>query len=204
MLELYYWPTPNGQKITIALEELGLPYRIIPVDITAGAQHEPAFLAISPNNKMPALVDSEAEGSPLSIFESGAILVYLAEKTGQLMPSDVAGRSRVLQWLFWQMGGLGPMMGQANHFVVYAGEKVPYAITRYTNEVKRLFVVMERQLSQTPFLAGDYSIADIAAYPWAKTWRRLGLSLESTPAVARWLDAVGSREAVKRGMGVKP
>jgi GST-like protein len=167
MITLYYWPTPNGHKITIFLEEAGVPYRIFPVNIGEGEQFRPEFLAISPNNRMPAIVDDAPEdgGEPLSVFESGAILVYLAEKTGKFLPEDTRGRIRVLEWLFWQVGGLGPMAGQNHHFGRYAPQKIPYAIDRYVKETNRLYGVLDRQLAREPFLAGEYSIADMAAYP---------------------------------------
>jgi GSH-dependent disulfide-bond oxidoreductase len=203
-IDLYYWPTPNGHKITIALEEVGLPYRIIPVNIGRGDQFKPEFLAISPNNRMPAIVDPDGPGgAPISVFESGAILQYLGRKTGQLYPSDERARAEVEQWLFWQMGGLGPMAGQANHFRIYAPEKVPYAIDRYTNEVNRLYGVMNRRLADRPFLAGDYSIADIACVGWASGWERQGQDIDAFPHLKRWLETVLARPAVQRGLAVK-
>lgn len=204
MIDLHYWPTPNGRKIAIMLEEAGLPYKVIPVDIGRGAQFTPEFLAISPNNRMPAIVDHEplGGGSPISVFESGAILVYLAEKSGQLMPTDPRGKYEVLQWVFWQMGGLGPMAGQTHHFREYAPEKIPYAIDRYTNEMSRLYCVMDRRLSDRPYLAGDYSIADIAAWPWIVPWKTQGQNIEEFPHLKRWFDAIAQRPAVERGRAV--
>src|SRR3954447_17082087 len=168
MIDLHYWTTPNGHKITIFLEETGLPYRITPVNIGKGEQFNPEFLAISPNNRIPAIVDEDPKdgAAPISVFESGAILLYLAEKTGKFIPSDIRGRVEVLQWLFWQIGGLGPMAGQNHHFGTYAPEKIPYAIDRYRNETNRLYGVLNKRLADRPFLAGDYSIADMASYPW--------------------------------------
>jgi len=204
MIDLHYWPTPNGRKITVMLEEIGVPYQVIPVDIGRGAQFTPEFLAISPNNRMPAIVDHEplGGGAPISIFESGAILVYLAEKTGKLMPTDPRGKYEVLQWVFWQMAGLGPMAGQAHHFREYAPEKIPYAIDRYTNEVNRLYGVMDRRLSDRPYLAGDYSIADIAAWPWVVPWKTQGQNMDDFPNLKRWFDAISARPAVERGRAV--
>ena len=175
MIELYYWPTPNGHKITMFLEEAELRYRIHPVDISAGDQFKPVFLAFSPNNRMPAIIDpSPADGGePISVFESGAILTYLAEKTGRFLPADVRGRKTVMEWLFWQMGGLGPMAGQNHHFGIYAPEKIPYAINRYVNETNRLYGVLDRRLKGCEFITGsDYTIADMAAYPWVVPWKR--------------------------------
>jgi GST-like protein len=200
MIDLYYWPTPNGWKISIMLEELALPYKMIPVNITKGEQFKPDFLKISPNNRMPAIVDHDADG--LAIFESGAILTYLAEKTGQLLPKDTRGRFDVLQWVFWQMGGLGPMAGQAHHFRGYAPEKIPYAIDRYTNEVNRLHGVMNRRLADRGYLGGEYSIADIASYPWVVPYERQGQNLDDHPHLKRWFEAVKARPAVVRGMAV--
>jgi GSH-dependent disulfide-bond oxidoreductase len=203
MIDVFYWPTPNGKKITIALEELGLPYRVVPVNIGRGEQFKPDFLAISPNNKMPAVTDHEPAGggAPISFFESGAILVYLAEKTGKLMPKDLRGRMRVLEWVFWQMGGLGPMLGQAHHFRNYAPEKIPYAIDRYTNEAHRLYGVLDKQLAGKDFVAGDYSIADIASWPWILPEGQ-GQSLGEFPNLARWDAAMRARPAVQRGSAV--
>jgi GST-like protein len=203
-IDLYYWPTPNGWKITIMLEEVGLPYNVISVNIGKGDQFKPEFLAISPNNKMPAIVDYDGpDGRPISVFESGAILQYLGRKTGQFYPSDERERVEVEQWLFWQMGGFGPMLGQTHHFRIYAPEKVPYAIDRYTNETNRLYGVLNKRLADREFVAGDYSIADMAIAPWAKLWERQGQNIEDFPHVKRWLDAVLARPAVQRGIAVK-
>jgi GST-like protein len=203
MIELYSWPTPNGHKIHIMLEEIGLPYRAHAVDIGRGEQFDPAFLAISPNNKIPAMVDSEGpDGKPISIFESGAMLLYLAEKTGKLLPKDARGRYEVMQWLMFQMGSIGPMLGQAHHFRAYAPEKLPYAIDRYTKEAGRLYGVMDRQLADRAYLAGDYSIADIAVFPWLRSWERQGVDLADYPNVKRWFDAIAARPAVERGVQV--
>jgi GST-like protein len=202
-IDLYYWPTPNGWKITIMLEECGLPYNLHPVNIGKGDQFKPEFLAISPNNKMPAIVDPDGPGGqPISIFESGAILQYLGRKTGKFYPSDERERIEVDQWLFWQMGGFGPMLGQTHHFRIYAPEKIPYAIDRYTNEANRLYGVLNRRLADREFVAGDYSIADMAIVGWAKLWERQGQNIEEFPHVRRWLDTVLARPAVKRGLTV--
>lgn len=200
MIDLYYWTTPNGHKMTIFLEETSLPYRIIPVNIGKGEQFKREFLAISPNNRIPALVDHDPPGggAPISVFESGAMLLYLAEKTGKLIPSDVRGRTEVVQWLFWQMANLGPMSGQNNHFSQYAEEKIPYAIDRYRNEVNRLYGVMNRRLADRAYLAGDYSIADIACYPWIVPYERQGQRLEDFPHLKRWFEAIKARPAVVR------
>ncbi|XGV96170.1 MAG: glutathione binding-like protein [Leptolyngbya sp. BL-A-14] len=200
MIDLYYWTTPNGHKITIFLEEVGLPYTVIPINIGAGDQFKPEFLKIAPNNRIPAIVDHEPAtgGEPISLFESGAILLYLAEKTGKLIPADLHGRAEVLQWLFWQMGGLGPMAGQNHHFSQYAPEKIPYAINRYVNETGRLYAVMDKRLSDREFLAGEYSIADIASYPWIVPYERQGQSLENFPHLKRWFEAIQSRPATVR------
>lgn len=200
MIDLYYWTTPNGHKITLFLEEVGLPYTVIPVNIGAGDQFKPEFLKIAPNNRIPAIVDHEpATGNePIAIFESGAILLYLAEKTGKLIPADLHGRADVLQWLFWQMGGLGPMAGQNHHFSQYAPEKIPYAIDRYVNETGRLYAVLDKRLSDREFLAGEYSIADIASYPWIVPYERQGQTLESFPNLKRWFEAIQSRPATIR------
>ena len=201
MIDLYYWPTPNGWKISIALEEMGLPYRTKPVNIGRGEQFAPDFLAISPNGRMPAIVDDEPPGGggPLAIFESGAILVYLAEKSGRFLPRDVRGRSDVLAWLFWQVGGLGPMLGQHGHFRLYASEKLPYAIERYERETKRLYGVLDRRLAGRAHLCGDYSIADMACWPWVVTHKAQGIDLAEFPEVARWYDALKERPALRRG-----
>ncbi|MBC7801564.1 MAG: glutathione S-transferase N-terminal domain-containing protein [Gemmatimonadaceae bacterium] len=204
MIDVWTWPTPNGHKVHIALEELGLPYRVIPVDIGAGDQFKPEFLAITPNHRIPAIVDSDGPGgSPLELFESGAILIYLAEKGGALIPTDSAGRLQCLQWLMFQMGGVGPMFGQYNHFATYAAEKLPYAIERYGNEVARLHRVLEKRLAVSAYLAGpDYSIADIATFAWVRNPDRRGVTLSDYPAVARWHDAIAERPAVQRGVAV--
>ncbi len=204
MIDLFYWPTPNGQKISIALEELGLPYTVKPINIGRGDQFNPEFLAISPNNRIPAILDHRPAdgGDPIPVFESGAILLYLAEKTGQLMPKGVRGRVEVQQWLMWQMSGLGPMSGQANHFVVYASEKIPYGIERYTKEVLRLYGVLDRRLAEREFLAGEYSIADIACYPWVTSCERLNLDVSPFKNMQRWIGTVGARPAVQRGLKV--
>jgi GSH-dependent disulfide-bond oxidoreductase len=201
MIDLHYWPTPNGHKITMFLEEAGLDYRIHPVDISAGDQFKPAFLAISPNNRMPAIVDTApADGGPaISVFESGAILLYLAEKTGLFLPQDVRGRTAVLEWMFWQVGGLGPMAGQNHHFGLYAPEKIPYAIARYVNETNRLYGVLDRRLANNRFVAGDaYTIADMAAYPWVVPWKQQQQNLDEFPHLRRWFDAVRARPATIR------
>jgi GSH-dependent disulfide-bond oxidoreductase len=200
MIDLYYWPTPNGHKITIFCEEAGIAYKINPVNIQAGEQFKPDFLKISPNNRMPAIVDSEPadKGAPVSVFESGAILVYLAEKTGKFLPKDLRGRFEALQWLFWQMGGLGPMAGQNNHFAHYAPEKLPYAIDRYVKETSRLYAVMDKRLGDRDYLAGDYSIADMAAYPWTVLWERQGQTLDDFPNMKRWWHRMHDRPAVMR------
>ncbi len=198
MIDLYYWPTPNGHKITMFLEEAGLEYRIIPVNIGAGDQFKPEFLKISPNNKMPAIVDHAPSdgGDAVPVFESGAILVYLAEKTAKLLPKDLRGRKTALEWLFWQVGGLGPMAGQNHHFSNYAPEKIPYAIDRYVKETNRLYGVLDRRLDGREFIVGDdYTIADIAAYPWIASWKTQQQNLDDFPNVKRWLDAISSRPA---------
>ncbi|MDZ8064537.1 MAG: glutathione binding-like protein [Nostoc sp. DedQUE08] len=200
MIDLYYWTTPNGHKITIFLEEVGLQYTIIPVNIGAGDQFKPEFLKISPNNRIPAIVDHEPAdgGAPISVFESGAILLYLAEKTGQLIPQNLRDRTQVLEWLFWQMGGLGPMAGQNHHFSAYAPEKIEYAINRYVNETGRLYGVLNKQLADREFVAGDYSIADIAAYPWIVPYERQSQNLEDFPHLKRWFEAIKARPATIR------
>ncbi len=201
MIDLYYWPTPNGHKITMFLEEAGLDYRVVAVDISAGDQFKPEFLAFSPNNRMPAIVDRAPEdgGEPITVFESGAILVYLAEKTRRFLPGDVRGRETVMEWLFWQVGGLGPMAGQNHHFGLYAPEKLPYAITRYVNETNRLYGVLDRRLAAHPFLGGEaYSIADMAAYPWVVPWQRQQQRLSDFPHLARWFEAIRQRPATVR------
>ncbi|RDI60164.1 glutathione S-transferase N-terminal domain-containing protein [Microvirga subterranea] len=202
-IDLYYWPTPNGWKITIMLEECGLPYTIHPVNIGKGDQFKPEFLAISPNNRMPAIVDPEGpDGKPISVFESGAILQYLGRKTGQFYPADERKRVEVDQWLFWQMGGFGPMLGQTHHFRIYAPEKVQYAIDRYTNEANRLYGVLNKRLSDREYVAGDYSIADMAIVGWAKLWERQGQNIDDFPHVKRWLETMLARPAVERGLKV--
>jgi GSH-dependent disulfide-bond oxidoreductase len=200
MITLYYWTTPNGHKVTIFLEESRLPYRIVPVNISKGDQFKPDFLKISPNNRMPAMVDDDPPGggAALSVFESGAILVYLAEKTGKFLPKDLRGRFEVLQWLFWQMGGLGPMAGQNHHFSQYAPEKLPYAIDRYVKETNRLYAVLDKRLADREFVAGAYSIADMASYPWIVPYERQGQKLEDFPNLKRWFEAIRERPAVKR------
>ena len=198
MIDLYYWPTPNGHKITIFLEEAGLSYTIHKVDIGAGDQFKPEFLNIAPNNRMPAIVDHAPKdgGRPISVFESGAILLYLAEKTGKFISADIRSRVATLQWLFWQIGGLGPMAGQNGHFNVYAPEKIPYAIDRYTNETNRLYGVLNKRLSDRDFLAGDYSIADMASYPWIVPYENHKQKLEDFPHLHRWFNSIKARPAV--------
>ncbi len=202
MIELYSWPTPNGQKVHIALEETGLPYQTIAIDISAGAQFSAEFLAINPNHRIPAIIDRNGPGGALTIFESGAILIYVAEKAGNFIPADAAGRFACLQWLMFQMGGIGPMFGQFAHFNVYAREKIPYAIERYRKESRRLVGVLETRLKQEDFLAGTYSIADMAAYPWVRIAAGKSFDLEHFPAVKRWFDVIAARPAVQRGMAV--
>ena len=202
MIDLYTAATPNGHKASIALEELGLPYALKVLDLTAGEQKRPDFLAINPNGRIPAIVDHDADG--FAVFESGAVLIYLAEKTGRLMPTDVKGRSRVLQWLMFQMGGIGPMMGQANVFFRYFPEKIPAVIDRYQGETKRLFRVLDTQLKDHEFLAGDYSIADIANWAWVRTHRWSGVDIDDLPHLKRWRDAIRARPAVQRGIEMPP
>jgi GST-like protein len=201
-IEVWSWPTPNGHKVHIAMEELGLPYTVIPVDIGAGEQFKPEFLAITPNHRIPAIIDPDGPGGRLHLFESGAILIYLAEKAGRLIPAGPAARYACLQWLMFQMGGVGPMFGQYNHFAAYAPEKLPYAIERYSSEVARLHRVLEKRLGEAEFLAGDYSIADIATFPWVRNPERRGIDLDAYPAVQRWHDAIAARPAVQRGVAV--
>jgi len=202
-IDFYTWATPNGRKIAIALEEMGLAYTVRKVDIAKGEQFAPAFLAISPNNKIPAIVDPNGpDQRPISVFESGAILIYLAEKTGRFLPKDARGRMHAIEWLMFQMGGLGPMLGQAHHFLHFAPEKVPYAILRYTKEAQRLYGVVNKRLGEANFLAGDYSIADMAAYPWMAAHQRQQIDINEFPNVARWLSAIAARPAVQRGMAV--
>ncbi len=202
MFDLYYWPTPNGWKVSIMLEECGLEYEVHPIHIGKGDQFKPEFLAISPNNRIPALVDPDAEGGTLAVFESGAILVYLAEKTGRLLPDDPHGRYDALQWVFWQMGGLGPMAGQLAHFMNYAEERIEYAVERYRKEFNRLLGVLDRRLADRPCVAGDYTIADVACWPWVRAHERLDQPLDEFPNVARWFAEVASRPAVQRGIDV--
>ena len=205
MIDLYYWPTPNGWKISIALEEMGLPYRGVPVNLGKGEQFAQTFLQISPNNRIPALLDHAPAdgGDPVSIFESGAILQYLAEKSGQLQPADWRGKLAVQQWLMWQISGLGPMLGQHGHFKLYAPEPIPYAIERYATETRRLYRVLDTQLAQgDDYLLGAYSIADIAIFPWIMTHKAQGLTLDDYPAVKRWYALVRARDAVQRGLAV--
>ncbi len=203
-IDLYYWSTPNGWKITIMLEECGLPYNVIPVNIAKGDQFKPDFLAISPNNRMPAIVDPQGPGGrPISVFESGAILQYLGRKTGKFYPADERQRVEVDQWLFWQMGGLGPMAGQANHFRNYAPEPIDYAIKRYTDEVNRLYGVMNKRLADREFLAGKYSIADMACIGWTLIWKRQGQDIDDFPNLKRWQETIKARPAAKRGLAVR-
>lgn len=203
-IELHFWPTPNGFKITIMLEECGLPYVIKPVNIGRGDQFKPEFLAISPNNRMPAMIDPNGPGNkPISVFESGAILQYLGRKTGKFYPKDERRRTAVEEWLFWQVGGVGPMAGQAHHFRSYAPEQIPYAVERYTREVGRLYGVIDKRVADRDFLAGEYSIADMATYPWAKLWKRQGQDLDRLPNFARWMERMQARPPVARGMAVR-
>lgn len=204
MIEVYSWPTPNGHKVHIMLEECRLPYRVIPVDIGAGEQFDPAFLRISPNNKIPAIVDPDGpDGAPMSMFESGAILLYLAGKTGQFLPEDTRGRYDVLQWLMFQMGGVGPMLGQAHHFRIYAPEKIEYAIERYTNEAQRLYRVIDKRLAQSRYIAGDlYTIADMAIFPWLRSWKNQGVELSEFTHLKGWFDEIAARPAVQRAVEV--
>jgi GST-like protein len=204
MIEVYSWATPNGHKIHIMLEECGLAYRAIPVDIGAGDQFAPEFIAISPNNKIPAIVDPDGpDGKPISMFESGAILLYLAAKTGRFLPADLRGRYETLEWLMFQMGGVGPMLGQAHHFRLYAPEKIGYAIDRYSNEAKRLYGVIDTRLGSHAYIAGDeYTIADIAIFPWLRSWKNQGIVLDEYPALKRWFEGIAARPAVQRGVEV--
>ena len=204
MIEVYSWATPNGHKVHIMLEECGLPYRVHGIDIGAGDQFKPEFLALSPNNKIPAIVDSEGpDGQPISLFESGAILLYLAGKTGRFLPADTRGRYTVLEWLMFQMGGVGPMLGQTHHFRIYAPEKIPYAIDRYTNEARRLYGVMNKRLGQSKYLGGDaYTIADIAVFPWLRSWKNQGIDWADFPHLKGWFDEIAARPAVQRGVEV--
>ncbi len=204
MIDLYTWPTPNGFKVSIALEEMGLEYKVIPVDIGAGDQFEPDYIRLNPNNKMPTIVDHQPGdgGDPLTVFESGAILLYLAEKTGSFLPTDMRGRSEVAQWLMFQMGSIGPMLGQAHHFRQYAPEPIDYAVDRYTNEANRLYAVLDRRLDGRDYLVGDYSIADMATMPWLRRPERQGVEIEDYPNVKRWRQAILDRPAVERGLEV--
>jgi GST-like protein len=204
MIDVYTWATPNGHKVHIMLEECGLEYKVHPINIGAGDQFGEAFLKISPNNKIPAIVDSDGpDGQPISLFESGAILLYLAGKTGKFLSEDVRGKYEALQWLMFQMGGVGPMLGQAHHFRIYAPEKIEYAVNRYTNEAKRLYGVIDKQLSQHAWLAGDsYSVADIATFPWLRSWQNQGVELDDYPHLKRWFNEIAERPAVKRGVEV--
>ena len=204
MIDVFTWPTPNGHKVHVMLEECGLPYRAIPVNIGAGDQFKPDFLAISPNNKIPAITDPEGpDGKPISLFESGAILIYLASKTGKFLPKSDRERFEVLQWVMFQMGGVGPMLGQAHHFRLYAPEPVPYAVERYSNEAKRLYSVIDRRLAQSPYLGGKaYSIADIATFPWLRSWQNQGITLSDYPHLEKWFNDIDARPAVQRGVKV--
>jgi GST-like protein len=204
MIDVYSWATPNGHKVHIMLEECGLAYRVHAVDIGAGDQFRPEFLAISPNNKIPAITDPDGpDGQPISLFESGAILLYLAGKTGRFLPESTAAKYEVLQWLMFQMGGVGPMLGQAHHFRLYAPEKIPYAVERYTNEARRLYGVMNKRLARSKYLGGPaYSIADIAVYPWLRSWKNQGIDWNDFPHLRGWFDEIGARPAVQRGCDV--
>jgi GST-like protein len=203
MINLYYWPTPNGHKITIFLEEVGLEYKVIPINIGKGDQFAAEFLKISPNNRMPAIVDHDGPcGAPIAIFESGAILLYLAEKTGRFMPSEICARYTVIEWLMFQMASVGPMLGQAHHFRLYAPEKLQYAIDRYTNEAHRIYGVVDKRVAEVPYLAGEYSIADMATYPWLKLHKMQGQELSDFPNLKRWYDTMEARPAVQRGVAV--
>jgi len=204
MIDVYSWATPNGHKVHIMLEECGLPYRVHPINIGAGDQFKPEFLKISPNNKIPAIVDDrDPDGQPISLFESGAILLYLASKTGKLLPQSDRQKFEVLQWLMFQMGGVGPMLGQAHHFRIYAPEKIEYAVNRYTNEARRLYGVMDRQLATHRYIAGDeYTIADIAIFPWLRSWQNQGIDWADYPRLKKWFDTISERPAVMRGVQV--
>jgi len=204
MIEVYSWATPNGHKIHVMLEECGLAYRAIPVDIGKGEQFAPEFLAISPNNKIPAIVDPDGpDGEPISIFESGAILLYLATKTGRFLPPDLRGRYRTMEWLMFQMGSVGPMLGQAHHFRLYAPEKIPYAVDRYSNEARRIYGVIDRRLRESHYIAADeYTIADIAIFPWLRSWKNQGIVLDEFPALKAWFEGIAARPAVQRGVEV--
>ena len=204
MIDVYSWATPNGHKVHIMLEECGLPYRVHPINIGAGDQFKPEFLKISPNNKIPAIVDDKGpDGQPISLFESGAILLYLASKTGKFLPRSDRQKFEVLQWLMFQMGGVGPMLGQAHHFRIYAPEKIEYAVNRYTNEARRLYGVMDRQLATHRYIAGDeYTIADIAIFPWLRSWQNQGIAWADYPSLKKWFDTIAARPAVMRGVQV--
>ena len=204
MIDLYTWPTPNGHKIHIMMEETGTPYRVIPIDIGKGDQFKPEFLKISPNNKMPAMVDPDGPGGkPFALAESGAMLFYLASKTGRFLPKDLRKRWQVMQWTMFQMGHIGPMLGQAHHFRIYAPEKIAYAVDRYTNEARRLYGVIDKRLARSEWLGGDaYSIADIATFPWLRSWQNQGIVLEDYPRLKRWFDTIAERPAVQRGVKV--
>ena len=204
MIEVLTWPTPNGHKVHVMLEECALPYRVTPVDIGAGAQFQPQFLAVSPNNKIPAITDPDGpDGMPISLFESGAILLYLAAKTGKFLPATDRERFEVLQWLMFQIGSVGPMLGQAHHFRIYAPEPITYAIDRYSNEAKRLYGVIDKRLARSPFLGGrEYSIADIATFPWLRSWENQGVTLSDYPHLEKWYEAIAARPAVQRGVQV--
>ncbi len=202
-IDLYYWSTPNGWKVSIMLEEVQMPYTVHPINIMAGDQFEPEFLKVSPNNKMPAITDPEGpDGQPISIFESGAILMYLGEKAGQFFPSNLRDRYTVIQWLMFQMGGIGPMLGQAHHFRQYAPEQIPYAISRYTNEASRLYGVLNTRLGEVDYVAGDYSIADMAIFPWIVPYERQGQDLADYPHLQRWFEAINARPAVQKGLAL--
>ncbi len=204
MIELYYWTTPNGHKITMFLEEAGVPYEVHPINISTGDQFAPSFLEIAPNNRIPAIVDTDPAdgGAPLSVFESGAILEYLGDKTGKFLPTEIRARTETLQWLYWQMGGLGPMAGQNHHFVQYAPERIPYAMERYVNETNRLYGVLDKRLADRNFVAGDYSIADMAIYPWIVPHERQQQDLDAFPNLKRWFHAIKSRPATERAYAV--
>ena len=204
MIEVYSWATPNGHKVHIMLEECGLPYRVHAIDIGTGEQFAPEFLAISPNNKIPAIVDTDGpDAAPISLFESGAILLYLAAKSGRLLPADVRGKYEVLQWLMFQMGSIGPLLGQAHHFRIYAPQKIPYAIERYSNEARRLYGIMDMRLANNRYVGGaEYSIADIAIYPWLRSWKNQGIDWNDYPHLKGWFDEIGARPAVQRGVAV--
>ena len=205
MIDLHIWSTPNGRKVSVMLEECGMPYRVFPVNIGKGEQFRPEFLAINPNNRIPAIVDADGpDGKPLKLFESGAILLYLSGKTGKFLPKSVRGRYIALQWLMFQMGGVGPMFGQAHHFLRTAKEQVPYGIKRYTEETRRLYGVLDVRFKEAAFLADEYSIADIATYPWVARYEWHKTNLADYPNVKRWFDAISARTAVQRGMNVLP